>query len=104
MDVRSPLAERLGAVNCVVGEGDGWRGENTDGAGLVAALARGGRFDPVGRRCLVVGAGGAARAVIAALGDAGAAEVVWSTGRRSGPGLAAALAGTRSAGRLRRCR
>ena len=55
---------------------DGWRGENTDGAGLVAALRRRDRFDPRGRRCLVVGAGGAARAVIAALADAGAAEIV----------------------------
>ena len=72
----SPLAARLGAVNCVVAEGDGWRGENTDGAGLVAALRRRHRFDPSGRRCLVVGAGGAARAVIAALADAGAADVV----------------------------
>lgn len=72
----SPLAARLGAVNCVVAEGDGWRGENTDGAGLVAALRRRHRFDPSGRRCLVVGAGGAARAVIAALAGAGAADVV----------------------------
>ena len=55
---------------------DRWRGDNTDGAGFVAALARGGRFEPSGRRCLVVGAGGAGRAVVAALGDAGAAEVV----------------------------
>jgi len=69
-------AERLGAVNCVAAEHDGWLGDNTDGAGLVAALARGGRFAPDGRRCLVVGAGGAARAVVAALADAGAAEVV----------------------------
>ena len=73
---RSPLASRLGAVNCVVAEEDGWRGENTDGAGLVAALGRRDGFDPRGRSCLVVGAGGAARAVIAALADAGAAEVV----------------------------
>ncbi len=72
----SPLASRLGAVNCVVADGEGWRGENTDGAGLVAALRRRDGFDPEGRRCLVVGAGGAARAVIAALAEAGAAEVV----------------------------
>ena len=40
---------------------------------------------PPGRRCLVVGAGGAARAVVAALGDAGAAEVV-VVNRTGGPG------------------
>ncbi len=39
------------------------------------SLARGADFDPAGRRCLVVGAGGAARAVILALAEAGAAEV-----------------------------
>jgi len=76
VDQTTPEAARLGAVNCVW-EVDGmWRGDNTDGAGFVASLARGDRFRPEGRRCLVVGAGGAARAVIAALGDAGAAEVV----------------------------
>ncbi len=76
VDDLSPLAARLGAVNCLVGGEAGWRGENTDGAGLVAALRRGDRFDPAGRRCLVVGAGGAARSVVAALAGAGAAEIV----------------------------
>ena len=72
----SPLAARLGAVNCVVDEEGRWRGENTDGAGLLAALRRRDHFDPAGRRCMVVGAGGAARAVLAALADAGAAEII----------------------------
>ena len=76
VDRRSPLADRLGAVNCVTYGDQGSFGDNTDGAGLVAALRRGDRFDPGGRNCLVIGAGGAARAVIAALADAGAAEVV----------------------------
>ncbi len=93
VDARTPTAERLGAVNCVTDDGGVWLGDNTDGAGLVAALVRGGRFAPEGRRCLVVGAGGAARAVIAALGDAGAAEVV-VVNRTPGRGtVAAALAG-----------
>ncbi len=74
--VLSPLAERLGAVNCVVDAGGAWRGENTDGAGLLAALGHRDGFEPRGLRCLVVGAGGAARAVVAALADAGAAEVI----------------------------
>jgi shikimate dehydrogenase len=97
VDRSSPVAERLGAVNCVVfGTDDGIGrtfGDNTDGAGLVAALRRGVHFDPGGRRCLVVGAGGAARAVIAALADAGASKVVVvnRTGERAV--AAAALAG-----------
>jgi shikimate dehydrogenase len=89
----SPLAARLGAVNCVVEDGDGWRGENTDGAGLVSALRLRDGFDPDGRRCLVVGAGGAARAVIAALADAGAAEVIVVNRTRGRATSALALAG-----------
>ena len=82
----------------MVADGDGWRGENTDGAGLVAALRRRDGFDPGGRRCLVIGAGGAARAVIAALADAGAVEVVVVNRSPERAASAAALAG--SAGRV----
>ena len=94
--VLSPLAERLGAVNCVVDTGDtghAWRGENTDGAGLLAALRHRDGFDPGGRHCLVVGAGGAARAVIAALADAGAAEVIVVNRTPARAAAALALAG-----------
>jgi shikimate dehydrogenase len=93
VDSSSPEAARLGAVNCVVDHGDGWHGDNTDGAGLLAALARSQGFDPLGARCLVVGAGGAARAVIAALGDAGAAEVVVVNRTAARGEVAARLAG-----------
>ena len=76
VDERSPAAEAVGAVNTVVTVGEGrLRGENTDGAGFLASLADEG-FDPSGRRCVVIGAGGAARAVVHALGQAGASEVV----------------------------
>lgn len=76
VDRRSPLAERLSAVNCVSLENGELVGDSTDGAGFLAALRRGGGFEPAGLRCLVVGAGGAARAVIVALAEVGAAEVV----------------------------
>jgi shikimate dehydrogenase len=93
VDASTPLAARLGAVNCVTFDHGTSSGDNTDGPGLVAALARGAGFDPSGRRCLVVGAGGAARAAVAALAEAGAAEVV-VTNRTPERGLAAAaLAG-----------
>jgi len=91
--VRTASADRLGAVNCVADDHGRWLGDNTDGAGLVAALARGGRFDPAGRSCLVVGAGGAARAVVAALGDAGASEVVVVNRTAARAEAAAVLAG-----------
>ncbi len=93
VDRRSPLADRLGAVNCVVGDGASWFSENTDGPGFVASLRRRHGFEPHGRRCLVVGAGGAARAVIAALGDAGAAEVIVVNRSPERGEAAAALAG-----------
>lgn len=76
IDRKSPTATLLGAVNCVVVEPDGLVGHNTDGEGLVAALRRGAGFEPAGRRCVVAGAGGAARAVVLALAQAGASEVI----------------------------
>jgi shikimate dehydrogenase len=97
VDRASSAAQRLGAVNCVVFGADGeigrTFGDNTDGAGLVAALRRGVHFDPGGRRCLVVGAGGAARAVVAALADAGAVEVVVVNRTAERGAVAAGLAG-----------
>jgi shikimate dehydrogenase len=91
----SEAALRLDAVNCVVNRGGRLRGENTDGTGFLAALARGAGFVPESRRCLVVGAGGAARAVVAALADAGAAEVIVVNRTPDRAGTAAALAGSR---------
>ena len=94
VDRLTPMADRLGAVNCVTNVDGSLTGDNTDGRGLVAALRRGGHFDPRGHRCLVVGAGGAARSVIAALADAGAAEVVVVNRTRARAETAAALAGS----------
>lgn len=77
VDRLSSAAEALGAVNTVRrGSGDTLVGENTDGAGFIDAIRDDEGFEPEGRRALVLGAGGAARAVVRALGDAGAAEVV----------------------------
>ncbi len=100
VDRLSHEAERLGAVNCVAYDDGVAVGENTDGAGLVAALRRGAHFDPAGKRCLVVGAGGAARAVVAALADAGATEVV--VVNRSADRAAAAVALAADVGRVGR--
>src|SRR4051812_36773358 len=75
VDERSDDVTALAAVNCVVLLPDGGvRGENTDGPGFVAGLRDAG-VDPAGRRCCVLGAGGAARAVVLALARAGAADV-----------------------------
>lgn len=75
VDECSDVAATLEAVNCVINREGTLRGENTDGAGFLASLARGADFDPAGKRCLIVGAGGAARAVALALAGAGCADV-----------------------------
>ncbi len=89
---RSDTVERLGAANTVTFSGGCAVADSTDGAGLIDDLADGG-FDPAGRRCCVVGAGGAGRAVALALGDAGASEVLVVNRDRSRAERAVALAG-----------
>ena len=89
----SDTARRLRAVNCVVTDGDRLVGHNTDGAGFVASLGADAGFSPDGARCVVLGAGGAARALILALAQAGAAEVVVVNRSPDRATEAAALAG-----------
>jgi shikimate dehydrogenase len=86
-------ARRLGAVNCIVNRGGRLLGANTDGEGFVASLVRGAGFTPAGRRCLVIGAGGAARAVVLALAEAGASHVDVLNRTPERAAAAAALAG-----------
>ena len=66
---RSPLAQRVGAVNTLVPlDGGGWMGTNTDVEGFIAPL----RHGPwQGKRALVLGCGGSARAVVAGLVELG---------------------------------
>ena len=72
----SPHARRIGAVNTLSRlPSGGWRGDNTDGAGLVADIAERHRLDLRGRRTLVLGAGGAAAGIVHALLDAGIASL-----------------------------
>ena len=68
-------------------------GTNTDGEGFVASLARGADFTPAGRRCVVIGAGGAARAVVLALAVAGASRISVLNRTPERAATAAALAG-----------
>jgi shikimate dehydrogenase len=73
-DELDDVAARAGSVNTLVIDGDRVLGSSTDG------LAVASQIEPEGRRALVLGTGGAAKAVAAALEEAGA-EVVMS-GRR----------------------
>jgi shikimate dehydrogenase len=68
----SERARRCASVNTLIREGDMWRGDSTDGVGWLRDLRTRCAFDPAGRSCLLIGAGGAARAIAFALADAGA--------------------------------
>lgn len=75
VDELTGAARAVGAVNTVVRHGARLVGHNTDAPGFLRGLAELG-FDPAGAGCLVLGAGGAARAVVWALLGAGARVVV----------------------------
>jgi len=64
-------AQAIGAVNTIVVREERSIGYNTDWQGFLTALSEGG-FDPQGKRAVILGAGGAARAVVYALAHAGA--------------------------------
>ena len=74
VDRLDPAAAALASVNTVSWDGDELVGSSTDGAGFVAALVDDG-IDISGAHVAVLGAGGAARSVIDALGRAGAASI-----------------------------
>ncbi len=76
VDTVDPTAERIGAVNTIVVNDDGRLvGSNTDAFGFIESLNEAGVAAAVSEGpSVVLGAGGAARAVVAALVDAGAPE------------------------------
>jgi shikimate dehydrogenase len=73
-DELSETAREIGAANTLVFSGNEIRAENTDAEGLLRALPG----SPAGKRALVLGAGGAARAVVWALLREGAEVGVWN--------------------------
>ena len=72
----SERAQRAGAVNTLIRNDGQWRGDNTDGIGLVRDLTGRLSLDLRGRRALLLGAGGSARGVAPALLDAGVSELI----------------------------
>lgn len=73
LDGLGESAEKMQAANCVVRRGDDLIGENTDGKGFVQAVEE--RRDPSGAMVVILGAGGAARAIAVELALAGAAQI-----------------------------
>jgi shikimate dehydrogenase len=73
-DALTPAAAAIGAANTLTFEEGRVLADNTDAGGLLDALGENLR----GRRALVLGAGGAGRAAVWALRDAGAEVAVWN--------------------------
>ena len=90
LDGLGESAALIGAVNTAVRRDGAWIGENTDGQGFMAALRT--VVNPAGKSLVILGAGGAARAIAVEAALAGAAKItVVNRGRERGEALAALL-------------
>jgi shikimate dehydrogenase len=75
LDAITPTARKIGAVNTVIRQADGsLLGENTDGKGFIRSVQEAGA-DLAGIQAVVLGAGGAARAIAVELAEAGARSI-----------------------------
>jgi len=90
LDGLEASAEVIGAVNCVVRRDGAYVGENTDGQGFLASLRT--VADPAGSSLVVLGAGGAARAIAVEAALAGATAItIVNRDRERGSELVALL-------------
>jgi shikimate dehydrogenase len=90
LDGLGESARLMGAVNCTVRRDDSLIGENTDGKGFLKSLTE--VIDPRGKRVVMFGAGGAARAIGVELALAGAAGItIVNRSRSRGEPLVALL-------------
>lgn len=76
LDGLSEEARLIGAVNTVRREGDRLIGENTDGKGFLRGVRVDAGVDPKGKRVVMIGAGGAARAIATELLLAGVSDLL----------------------------
>jgi len=94
-------AKLIGAVNTVVNRDGKLHGENTDGKGFIISLTQEGHVSIPGKRVVILGAGGAARAIAVELALRGAGEImIVNRGRERGQDLASTIA-AHSAARTR---
>lgn len=75
LDKLDGMAEKIGAVNTIVNDEGVLTGYNTDGQGFLMALQEKG-IEPQGKNFLIMGAGGASRAISLTLADAGAGRLI----------------------------
>jgi shikimate dehydrogenase len=88
LDEISPDAALIGAVNTVRRDGDRLIGENTDGKGFLRGVREQAGIDPAGKNIIVLGAGGAARAITVELALAGAQQItIWNRSPERGESL-----------------
>jgi shikimate dehydrogenase len=92
LDDLSGDARSIGAVNTIQRLGDRLIGHNTDVDGFASFLSDDAGLDVAGSSCLVLGAGGAARAVLRALERSGAARIAVSARRTDQADTVIALA------------
>ena len=79
VDEVHPVARRIGAINTIRMTGDRWAGTNTDAAGFLETLRE--RVPLAETRASILGAGGAARAVAAALASGGGRVTIHARSR-----------------------
>ncbi len=75
LDKLDPLVEKIGAVNTIVNDGGVLTGYNTDATGFLQALLEE-EVEPEGKNIVILGAGGASRAVSFILAERGASLVI----------------------------
>lgn len=101
VDRATDEARQIGAVNTVIREDGSLTGHNTDATGFMRALTEEAAFDPRDRRVVLLGARGAARAVVVGLLRAGAAHVTIANRTLDrAEELATTMAGTFGDGRV----
>jgi shikimate dehydrogenase len=92
-DAATAATREIGAANTLAFEDGAILADNTDAPALLACLRAAG-WEPAGRRALVLGAGGAARAAVWALVGSGAEVAVWNRTAERARGLASELGAT----------
>ena len=89
LDEIDPLAKRIGAVNTIVNDGGRLKGYNTDAIGALKALKK--KIELPGMTCLIIGAGGAAKAIGFMLKEQDVAVSIINRSRKRGEALARSL-------------
>ena len=89
LDELEPLAQKIGAVNTIINDDGNLKGYNTDAGGFLNALLQKG-VEPRAKKAVVIGAGGASRAISFTLMEMGAEIVILN--RRQEIGWAVELA------------